>query len=117
MPSGFKYLAEGHVDLAALVVVHLPVPVGAYPLVAGGAIWRGPVKAGDVGSPGVEEGFDYIGVSIGDVKRKAPFLGILVEAVAQSLGIAVSELDCANSRLAAFVRRVDGFVVGESSHF
>lgn len=115
-PSGFKYLAEGHVDFAALEIKHFAGPAGADPLVRRGGVGRGPIEAGVVGGAGVEEGFDDVGVVVRYVEAEAPLFRVLVEAVGQALLVAVTELDRADCRLTGFVGRVGRVVAGEGGH-
>lgn len=109
-------MAEGRCNAAALEFVHLPVPVGTDPLVAGVGVGRAPVEAGGIGGAGIEKCLDYVGVGVSDIKSKAPFLGVLVQAVSKALGVAFAELDRTHVGLAAFTGRVDRVVTGESSH-
>ena len=117
MPSGgFKYLAEGYVDLAALELVQLPIPARANPLQGAGTTGRSPLKTRSISSAGVKEGFDDVRFVVGYVERQAPLLWILVQPVGQALFVAVTELDRANLGFAALVGGVNRVVGGEGSH-
>ncbi len=116
MPSGFKYLLEGGRDGGAVFVGDGFVPLGANPLVGSGVVEGGPVKAGVVGGPVVQEGFDGVRVGFGDFPGQAPALGVLVEAVGQALLVAVAELDRADIGAAVLLGAVGWRDGGEGGH-
>lgn len=107
---------KGGRDGGAVFVGDGFVPLWANPLVGGGFVEGSPVEAGVVGGPVVEEGFDGVRVGFGDFPGQAPALGVLVEAVGQTLLVAVAELDRADVGAAVFLGAVGWRYGGEGGH-
>ena len=118
LPLGLEDLTEGGVDSGAIQVRNRFTPFRANPFVGGGFVEGSPVEAGGVLGAGVEEGFDSVGVGLGDFPGQVPFLRVHVrrDAVHQALLVAVAKLHRADLGAAGLLSAVGRSDRREGSH-